>query len=141
MQHIFPGGFLPSVTCLVDSITKGGKGKLVVEQIDNIGPRELHAFTSLRTKGRLTLTPMRSDYARTLRAWRQRFESTFDQTIVPSLRSTYPSLASSPTARKEIEIFRRKWIYYYVYCETGFAMRALGDHVLTVTREGNLSLD
>lgn len=38
-KHIFPGGFLPSVTCLVDSITSGAKGRLVIEQIENIGPR------------------------------------------------------------------------------------------------------
>lgn len=43
-KHIFPGGFLPSVTCLVDSVLKGTQGKLVVESIENIGPR-----TSMRT--------------------------------------------------------------------------------------------
>lgn len=40
-KHIFPGGFLPSVTCLVDSLLAGSKGKLVIEQIENIGPRAL----------------------------------------------------------------------------------------------------
>lgn len=33
------GGFLPSVTCLVDAILQGTKGKLLVEDIINIGPR------------------------------------------------------------------------------------------------------
>lgn len=37
--HPFSGGFLPSVTCLVDSINTGSKGKLLIEQIENIGPR------------------------------------------------------------------------------------------------------
>jgi cyclopropane fatty-acyl-phospholipid synthase-like methyltransferase len=44
-KHIFPGGFLPSVTCLVDSLLAGSKGKLVVEQIENIGPRALLSST------------------------------------------------------------------------------------------------
>ncbi len=41
---------------------------------------------------------------------------------MPALKEAYPELEG----RKGIEVFRRKWIYYYVYCETGFAMRALG---------------
>ncbi|KAI5481275.1 hypothetical protein MNV49_004897 [Pseudohyphozyma bogoriensis] len=114
-KHIFPGGFLPSVTTLVDAILAGSKGKLLVEQIENIGPH----------------------YARTLREWRRRFEKTFDTDIVPALREAYPELKG----RQGVELFRRKWIYYFVYCEAGFAQRALGDHILTITREGNLSLD
>lgn len=39
-KHIFPGGFLPSVTCLVDSVLEGTKGGLIIESIENIGPRE-----------------------------------------------------------------------------------------------------
>ncbi|KAK4698916.1 cyclopropane-fatty-acyl-phospholipid synthase, partial [Phenoliferia sp. Uapishka_3] len=114
-KHIFPGGFLPSVTYLIDSILTGTKGALLVEQVENIGPH----------------------YARTLREWRRRFEATFESDIVPALRETYPEL----TGRKGIEVFRRKWIFYFDYCASGFATRALGDHILTITREGNLSLD
>ncbi|KAM0789871.1 hypothetical protein ACM66B_006717 [Microbotryomycetes sp. NB124-2] len=113
-KHIFPGGFLPSVTSLVDALLQGSKGKLVVEQVENIGPH----------------------YARTLREWRRRFEATFEAEIVPALKEAYPELKS----RKDIEVFRRKWIYYFVYCEIGFSQRALGDHILTLTREGNLSI-
>ncbi|KAK4046516.1 hypothetical protein OIO90_006545 [Microbotryomycetes sp. JL221] len=113
-KHIFPGGFLPSVTSLVDALYTGSRGKLIVEQIENIGPH----------------------YARTLREWRRRFEATFETEIVPALREAYPELKS----RKQIEVFRRKWIYYFVYCEIGFSQRALGDHILTLTREGNLSV-
>jgi len=38
--------------------------------------------------------------------------------------------------REEIEVFKRKWIYYYCYCEVGFTTRTLGDHIITFTREG-----
>ncbi|KAM0751461.1 cyclopropane-fatty-acyl-phospholipid synthase [Meredithblackwellia eburnea MCA 4105] len=114
-KWIFPGGFLPSVTCLVDAILAGSKGRLLVEQIDNIGPH----------------------YARTLREWRRRFEATFDTDIVPALRQAYPELKG----RKGVDVFRRKWIYYFAYCASGFSTRALGDHILTITREGNLSLN
>ena len=44
-KHIFPGGFLPSVTCLVDSVLEGTKGGLLIESVENIGPRELRLGT------------------------------------------------------------------------------------------------
>lgn len=120
-KHIFPGGFLPSVTCLVDSITKGGEGRLVVEGIENIGPH----------------------YARTLREWRKRFEASFETDIVPALNEAYGNSNGSAgrVSKKDVEVFRRKWIYYFQYCATGFSQRALGDHIITITREGNLSLN
>src|SRR5271155_4038733 len=37
-KYIFPGGHLPTVTQLVESINKGSQGKLIVDQIENIGP-------------------------------------------------------------------------------------------------------
>lgn len=55
------------------------------------------------------------DYARTLREWQRRFEDAFETDIVPALKEAYPELKT----RKEIEVFRRKWIYYYEYCAVG----------------------
>ncbi|GAA99580.1 uncharacterized protein L969DRAFT_86843 [Mixia osmundae IAM 14324] len=113
-KWVFPGGICPSLTSLFTAINKGSQGRLLVETVENIGPH----------------------YARTLREWRRRFEARFESHIVPSLRETYPELKS----RKQLEVFRRKWSYYFCYCETGFSMRSLGDHIITITREGNLSL-
>jgi cyclopropane-fatty-acyl-phospholipid synthase len=36
-KYIFPGGDLPTVTQLVDSIHNGSGGELVVDAIENIG--------------------------------------------------------------------------------------------------------
>lgn len=33
-----------------------------------------------------------------------------------------------------MEAFRRKWYYYFVYCEAGFRLRLLGDYVLVAAR-------
>ncbi|KAG0145703.1 hypothetical protein CROQUDRAFT_133599 [Cronartium quercuum f. sp. fusiforme G11] len=114
-KWIFPGGILPTVTFMADAIAKGSKNRLIIDSIQNIGPH----------------------YARTLREWQRRFEASFDITIVPNLITTYPNLAGQP---KQIEIFRRKWLYYFSYCAAGFSLRVLGDHIFTLTREGNLSL-
>ena len=164
---VFPGGFLPTINFLIDTMTKGSSGALIVESISNIGPH----------------------YARTLREWRRRFEAKFDEVIVPALRSEYPDVMGPQTGEKgwqEIEVFRRKWICAYqsplsqsprsradriripdcflecheyrllvcvsfrprsatpltaasfsCYCEVGFTTRSLGDHIMTFTREGN----
>ncbi|CAL1711760.1 unnamed protein product [Somion occarium] len=114
-KWIFPGGHLPTVTHLMTAIRDGSKGRLVVDSIGNIGPH----------------------YSRTLREWRKRFVANFDDFIVPSLKKEYPDVMNGPNSAEEIEVFKRKWIYYFAYSEIGFTERLLGDHVIAFTREGN----
>ncbi|KAI0917119.1 hypothetical protein AcW2_007338 [Taiwanofungus camphoratus] len=115
--QIFPGGFLPTLTLLVDTLTRASQGRLVVDSVSNIGPH----------------------YARTLREWRLRFEACFEDVVVPALKKQYSGVADDATVgREEIDVFRRKWLYYFCYCEMGFAIRALGDHIIAFTREGNV---
>ncbi|WVF70807.1 hypothetical protein IAT40_005601 [Kwoniella sp. CBS 6097] len=108
-KWIFPGGFLPTVTYVVDAATKGSSNRLVLDSVSNIGPH----------------------YARTLREWRYRFIDNFDEMIIPALLSEHPGMND-----EDIEVFKRKWIYYFAYCEIGFAERVLGDHIFTWVREG-----
>ncbi|KZT18352.1 S-adenosyl-L-methionine-dependent methyltransferase [Neolentinus lepideus HHB14362 ss-1] len=110
-KYIFPGGQLPSVKTLVNAAVGA---KLNVHSIEDIGPH----------------------YARTLREWNSRFQSNFDSHIRPALRLRYPHLTEG-----DINVFKRKWTYYFMYCEAGFAMRFISDHVIVFTREGNLLLD
>ncbi|EKM79097.1 hypothetical protein AGABI1DRAFT_40653 [Agaricus bisporus var. burnettii JB137-S8] len=114
---IFPGGILPTLTLLLDTLRSGSKNRLIVDSVSNIGPH----------------------YARTLREWRRRFLDQFEDIIVPALQEDYPSVMgplSGERGRQEIEVFRRKWIYYYCYCEIGFTTRTIGDHIITFAREG-----
>jgi hypothetical protein len=93
------------------------------------------------------LTGRISDYATTLREWRDRFADRFDSSIVPALKAAYG--LKSP---RDIEAFRRKWICrscpahanrltrvadYFEYSAAGFASRALGTHIFTLTREAS----
>ncbi|QRV92947.1 cyclopropane-fatty-acyl-phospholipid synthase [Ceratobasidium sp. AG-Ba] len=48
---VFPGAHVPTATALLESLLRGGNSKLVVDNVENIGPH----------------------YARTLREWRSRF--------------------------------------------------------------------
>lgn len=108
-KYIFPGGHLPSISQLVEKISKGSQGTLVVERIENIG----------------------GHYAKTLRLWRESFERNFESRIRPSLMVEHEEMGD-----KEVEVFRKKWIYYFCYCEAGFATKTLGDAIITVGREG-----
>ncbi|ORX34243.1 S-adenosyl-L-methionine-dependent methyltransferase [Kockovaella imperatae] len=109
-KWIFPGGFLPTVSFTVDAIHKGAHNNLVVDSISNIGPH----------------------YARTLREWRRRFLASFNDRIGPAMRAEHPEMTDA-----DIEVFKRKWIYYFCYCEVGFSERVLGDHIITMVREGS----
>ncbi|KAJ7781761.1 CFS1-like protein [Mycena maculata] len=89
---IFPGGFLPTLTLLLQSMQEGSSGRLIVDSVSNIGPH----------------------YARTLREWRRRFLHQFDSVIVPSLKREYPDVMNGPRGKEEIEVFKRKWIYHII---------------------------
>ncbi len=78
-RHIFPGGMLPSPAALLAETRRAGLAWL--------GD---HGFAL--------------DYARTLRTWRERFQSAWE--------------AIQPLGFDER--FRRLWTYYLSYCEAGF---------------------
>jgi cyclopropane-fatty-acyl-phospholipid synthase len=112
-RYIFPGGHLPSISQLVQSIDTGSKGTLTVDDIENIGPH----------------------YAKTLRIWKENFMETFDEQIRPALLREHENMNKA-----DVEVFRRKWEYYFTYCEAGFATKTLGDHIITVSREGTVEM-
>ncbi|TAQ88805.1 hypothetical protein B7494_g2893 [Chlorociboria aeruginascens] len=112
-RYIFPGGHLPTVTQLLREIERGAEGALVVERLENIG----------------------GHYAKTLRLWKEAFLRNFEIEIKPSL-----GVKDRGMGDKEIEVFRRKWLYYFTYCEAAFKTKTLGDVILTVGREGAMEL-
>jgi len=63
-------------------------------------------------------------YALTLRQWREKFKEAKDSL----LKSGYD------------EVFLRKWLFYFLVCEAGFASRIINDVIITLTRKGNNSL-
>ncbi|KAI1322920.1 cyclopropane-fatty-acyl-phospholipid synthase [Xylariaceae sp. FL0255] len=112
-KHIFPGGYLPSITQLLNHITKESNGTLIVERVENIG----------------------GHYAKTLRLWKEKFMQNFESQIRPALKIEHPHMTE-----EEIAVFQRKWEYYFTYCEAGFVTKTLGDVIITVGREGAMEL-
>lgn len=112
-RYIFPGGHLSTVTQLVQSICEGSNGTLIVGDIEDIGPH----------------------YAKTLRIWKDNFLRNFDDTIRPALLNDNQGMSKA-----DVETFRRKWEYYFTYCEAGFATKTLGDVIITASREGAMEI-
>ncbi|KAI0600039.1 cyclopropane-fatty-acyl-phospholipid synthase [Biscogniauxia sp. FL1348] len=121
-KHIFPGGYLPSITQLLNHISAESKGTLIVERVENIG----------------------GHYVKTLRLWREKFLLNFESKIRPALKLEHPRMTP-----EEVDVFRRKWevcaprfpaLYYFTYCEAGFVTKTLGDVIITVGREGAMEL-
>jgi cyclopropane-fatty-acyl-phospholipid synthase len=81
-HYIFPGGYLPSITQLLNHISKESVGTLIVERVENIG----------------------GHYAKTLRLWREQFLANFDEKVRPALRKEHQGMSD-----EEIEVFLRKW--------------------------------
>ncbi|KAK4963367.1 hypothetical protein LTR10_000995 [Elasticomyces elasticus] len=121
-RYIFPGGHLPTITQLLDAIRAGSSTKttppqLIPESVENIGPH----------------------YAKTLRLWRQNFMQSFNSKIKPALISEHAEKGTK-MSDEDVELFKRKWEYYFSYCEAGFATKTLGDVILTVGREGAVEM-
>ena len=85
-HYIFPGGYLPSITQLLNHISTESAGTLIVEGVENIG----------------------GHYVRTLRLWKEAFLTRFDKTIRPALRREHAGMTDA-----EMDVFRRKWEVSY----------------------------
>jgi cyclopropane-fatty-acyl-phospholipid synthase len=95
-RYVFPGSFIPSIEALSAAMTRASDFRIF--HLEDIGPH----------------------YARTLRAWRERFQR---------------NLAGV----RELgfgESFIRLWEYYLCYCEGGFLERQLGTVQMLLTRPG-----
>ncbi|MCJ1392465.1 hypothetical protein MMC18_005332 [Xylographa bjoerkii] len=108
-RYIFPGGHLPTVSGLVESIDRASKGRLVVEDTTS--------------KSRHYVRALREGF---LGSW---------EIAMAALRARKPGITDA-----HMNIFKRKWEYYFSYCEAGFVTKTLGDVSITVGREGAAEL-
>ncbi|KAJ2082231.1 hypothetical protein H4R24_001753 [Coemansia sp. RSA 988] len=164
-KHIFPGGHCPSVSALVAAATKGSRGMLMLESAANFPDhyartlrvwREqfLHGFdkvlaTAAPKNAQLILQERELAQQRQCRL-RSRVPSTSSLTDIGSASGKGELAADDSTTVKEAvdsdgavgydDVFRRKWEYYFAYCEGAFATRTLGCTQLVFTRTYNEKL-
>lgn len=93
-KYIFPGGCLPSVSVITQHVAQ---------------------YTDMQLVG---LEDITEHYARTLNAWRQRFNQQIKQVRQQGFNDT----------------FIRMWDYYLAYCEGGFSERAIGTSQLLLAK-------
>ncbi|RDA90391.1 hypothetical protein CP533_5655, partial [Ophiocordyceps camponoti-saundersi (nom. inval.)] len=105
-RYFFPGGYLHSSHDLLMAIHDGSDGALEVETVENIGPH----------------------YVRTLQCWREKFQRTWPETKAIFVK------AKPNATETEIEAYRRRWVYYFTYCEAGFCTRTLGNYIISAVR-------
>ena len=96
-RHVFPGSFIPSINALLAAKTRSSDLALI--QLEDFG----------------------DSYARTLKAWRERFMSR-----LPQVR-----------AQGFDERFMRMWEFYLAYCEGGFRERSIGVAHLLMAKPGS----
>ncbi|KAI8821449.1 Mycolic acid cyclopropane synthetase-domain-containing protein [Fimicolochytrium jonesii] len=85
------------------------------------------------TRGNLILDDLDNigpHYAQALRIWRHRFLENFDSVAASAENRDAPYDAT----------FKRKWEFYFAFCEAGFATRTLGDIQVRFTRCENVDL-
>ena len=99
-KHVFPGSLLPSVGAINTAVNK--TGNLHLHDLKNFG----------------------LDYALTLRAWREKFNSELENVFKLNFDNA----------------FVRKWNYYLSYCEAAFAMRNISVVQMIYTRPNNRNL-
>ncbi|KAJ2504174.1 hypothetical protein IWW47_002649 [Coemansia sp. RSA 2052] len=159
-KHIFPGGHCPSVSALVAAATKGSRGMLMLESAANYpehyartlrvwrerflsgydkvlataapkNPQLILQERELASSACPELTPAALLAAESATV---ASEATFASTDAPA-----PDYGS-PSAAAYNDVFRRKWEYYFAYCEGAFATRTLGCSMLVFTRTYNEDL-
>lgn len=96
-RYIFPGSFIPSMGAILGAVRSDSN--LTLTHAEDIG---FH-------------------YARTLAAWRARFNGARDE--IAKLGYDKP--------------FRRLWDFYFAYCQAGFAERAIGTSQLVFAKPQN----
>lgn len=80
-RYIFPGGYLPSINLLTQSLHAGSKGALEITYMNDIGPH----------------------YGKTLLAWKENFEQNWKH-----IREDYVATHEN-ASEDDIEAFRRMW--------------------------------
>ncbi|KAG6830683.1 hypothetical protein H0H87_007339 [Tephrocybe sp. NHM501043] len=107
-KYIYPGSSLSSTRTLVNALTDAGLNVISIDDLSH-------------------------HYARTAREWGYRFARNFDAHIKPALQKHDPHITE-----EALEIFRRKWTYYFAYTDAGFSVNCIYDQLFVASPEHNV---
>ncbi|TFY83624.1 hypothetical protein EWM64_g389 [Hericium alpestre] len=112
-RYHWPNNHAPSPTSLIVAVQNAVQGRLVLHSVEDHG---IH-------------------YPRTLREWRRRMDKNFHGDLVTFMQERYPDLLD----KHNLEAFRKKWEYLFVYAEVGYARAYTSLHFFTFARPENVS--
>jgi len=112
-KYHWPGGVSPSATSFIDDMHRTLKGRFCLSNLEDIG----------------------ANYPRCLREWHRRMDENWTIELSESLIDKYPELS----VRENMEIFKRKWRYMFIYCEVGYARQWVSMQIWTFLRPGNVA--
>ncbi|EIN09720.1 CFS1-like protein [Punctularia strigosozonata HHB-11173 SS5] len=112
-HYHWPNCHLPSATSMAVWVQKSVPGRFVFHNLEDHG---IH-------------------YCRTLREWGRRLEKNFKGDVIEDLRQRYPQLKTD----HDIEAFKRKFAYMFVYAEVGYARAYTSLNCWTFARTDNVS--
>ncbi|KAJ6014686.1 cyclopropane-fatty-acyl-phospholipid synthase [Penicillium herquei] len=106
LKYIFPGGYIPTISILLNHIYEGSAGSLEVTSAESSG----------------------SHYGKSCAVWKQNFLKNWD-----IIKTNYREENAEAT-EFEIEAFRRKWLYYFICAEVSFVSRVINNFTITAAR-------
>ncbi|KAJ1953863.1 hypothetical protein GGI12_005921, partial [Dipsacomyces acuminosporus] len=152
-KHIFPGGHCPSVAALVAAATKGSSGKLMLESAANFPDHYARTLRVWRERFLLAYDKILSSATPTnpqLLLQERDLAGSSDGWNCPSSASSdsgFEDMAEpfdkAPEGQQPAgfnDVFRRKWEYYFAYCEGAYATRTLACTQLVFSRTYNEAL-
>ncbi|KAI9056782.1 S-adenosyl-L-methionine-dependent methyltransferase [Trametes sanguinea] len=107
-KYHWPNCVLPTATSLIIAFSDTLHGRFSLESVDNFG----------------------THYPRCLREWGRRFEENWTPRLVQSLQDRHPSLKHE----RNLQIFKRRWQYMFLYGEVGFSRGWLSLNCWTFVR-------
>ncbi|KAI1791875.1 cyclopropane fatty acid synthase [Ganoderma leucocontextum] len=112
-HYHWPNCHLPCATSVAKAVQEAAPGSFTFHNLEDHGPH----------------------YCRTLREWGRRLDQHFKGEVVEELQQRYPQLRNE----KNLEAFKRKWHYMFVYSEVGYARSYTTLNCWTFTRPENVS--
>ncbi|ETW76862.1 cyclopropane-fatty-acyl-phospholipid synthase, partial [Heterobasidion irregulare TC 32-1] len=107
-KYHWPNGVSPSATSLVKDFEHAWGRSFCLESVEDFGP----------------------NYPRCLREWARRLRENWNEDLERSLSDKYPELSD----KANMDVFRRKWEYMFVYMEVGYARVWVSSHCWTLVR-------
>lgn len=104
-RYQWPNCFIPSASHMIATATQASSGRLTTHSAEDFS----------------------TNYPRTLREWKRRMEENWTSKIAPALTIERPDI-------KDLEAYKRSWLFMFDYAESGYVKAYTTLHMFTFVR-------